>query len=286
MLFNSRPIRLTAVAGLLVVLLTLAATLPGKETGAPEAETATSPEIPPAVRALSDQGLQVANRFQAPAGLTGFTARAGGRELVVYATPDGNHALVGTMVDADGRNLSREHLETHLAAPDLGKAWSRLEEAEWVATGAEDPSRVVYMFTDPYCPYCNAIWRASRPYYQDGLQIRHLLVGVIRPESSDKAAAILDAEDPAAAFRDHQSQYGQSGSPEVPEAISDDALAAVEANGKLMTDLGVTGTPAVFYQDAEGAVKRADGMPRLSRLAEIYRLPERTAQHPSLQRFR
>jgi thiol:disulfide interchange protein DsbG len=206
--------------------------------------------------------------------------------VVLYATPDGGHVLVGTLLDAEGRNLSQQHLAKHLPEPDRNQDWARLADAEWIATGAEDPERVVYMFTDPYCPYCNAIWRASQPYYDDGLQIRHILVGVIRPQSGDKAAAILQADDPAAAFRSHQESYDRSNNAQVPDRVSDQARAAVQSNNQLMRELGIGGTPAVYYKTAEGKVKLANGMPKLSRLADMYRLPEQSVDDPSLDRFR
>ncbi|MEF8793306.1 thiol:disulfide interchange protein DsbG [Thiohalorhabdus sp.] len=265
--------------------LALLVGLIGLPAGAPAA-SGDDPELPPAVQALTTKGLQVVERFEAPGGLTGFTARAGGREVVVYATPDGEHVLLGTLLDERGNNLTKKHLAEHMPSRGMGEAWARLEEAQWIATGAKDPERVVYMFTDPFCPYCHAIWKASRPYYEEGLQIRHVLVGVIRPNSKAKAAAMLQADDPAAAFRAHQQAYGDGGGKQVSGEASDPALATVEANNRLMRDLGIGGTPAVIYKNGDGEVKLANGMPKLSKLADIYRLPEKTVDDPSLDRFR
>jgi len=265
--------------------LALMVGLIGLPAGA-SAASGNDPELPPAVQALTAQGLKVVERFEAPGGLTGFTARAGGRELALYVTSDGEHVLLGSMLDASGNNLTEKHLAAHMPERDMGEAWSRLEDAEWIATGAQDPERVVYMFTDPFCPYCNAIWKASRPYYEEGLQIRHVLVGVIRPNSKDKAAAMLQADDPAAAFRAHQEAYGNGGGKQVDGEVSDQGLATVKANNRLMRDLGIGGTPAVLYKDGDGKVKMANGMPKLSKLADIYRLPEKTVDDPSLDRFR
>ncbi|HKJ72088.1 MAG TPA: thiol:disulfide interchange protein DsbG [Gammaproteobacteria bacterium] len=291
---NAPSVRWIAALALLGGLLAAAVLLPDPQGATPEPGSGTSAEsasaesgeVPPAVQALTERGLQLAERFAAPGGLIGYTGRAGGRQVVVYATPDGGHAVIGTMVDASGRDLSSEQLKAHPAEPDRSEAWGRLEDAHWFATGAEDPKRVVYMFTDPFCPYCNAIWRASRPYYGEGLQIRHLLVGVIRPSSADKAAAILQSDRPAAAFRRHQAHYGEPGEDQLPAQISDDARAAVQANNRLMSRLGVSGTPAVFYRTADGTVKLASGMPPLSQLADIYRLPEQPVDDPALNRYR
>jgi thiol:disulfide interchange protein DsbG len=241
---------------------------------------------PPAVKALADRGLTIESQFEAPGGLTGYAARAGGREVVFYATPDGENVVVGTMIDARGNNLTRSHMAKHMPAPDLSADWAKLEEADWVAVGAEDPERVVYMFTDPNCPYCNSIWKATKPYYDNGLQVRHIMVGILRQSSMAKAAAILGADDPAAALRRHEESYEDDGGIAPAEDVSGEVEAQLKANNQLMRELGVNGTPAIFYKDGEGTVKSANGMPSLDRLAQIYRFPKEDPGHASLDRFR
>jgi thiol:disulfide interchange protein DsbG len=241
---------------------------------------------PPAVQALTDRGLSIENQFEAPGGLTGYTARAGGREVVFYATPDGENVVIGTMVDSQGRNLTRNHLAEHMPEPDLSSHWAKLEEANWIAVGAEDPERVVYMFTDPNCPYCNSIWQATEPYYDDGLQVRHIMVGIIKQSSLPKAAAIMSADDPAAALRRHEESYEDDGGIAAADSISTEVRQQLQANTQLMREVGVNGTPAIFYKDADGKVKSANGMPSLDRLAQIYRFPKQDPGHASLERFR
>ncbi|MFP4559849.1 MAG: thiol:disulfide interchange protein DsbG [Thiohalorhabdus sp.] len=242
-------------------------------------------DLPPAVKAMEGQGLEVVNRFEAPGGLTGYAARAGGQEVILYATPDGEHVLAGTMLDAEGTNLTQQQMAKHMPGPDMGEAWADLEAANWVAEGAEEPERVAYVFTDPNCPYCNALWKANQPYYEEGLQVRYLPVAMLKESSLGKAAAILEDEDPAEAMRRHEESFADGGiepmdSPEGPEARK------VQANTQLMQELGVQGTPAVFYKTESGEVESVSGMPGLDRLAEIYRLPKQDTGDPSLSRFR
>src|SRR2546429_3515415 len=48
---------------------------------------------------------------------------------------------------------------------------------------------------------CHKFWEAARPWVDAGkVQLRHILVGVIRDDSPAKAAAILQAPDRAAAL--------------------------------------------------------------------------------------
>lgn len=76
------------------------------------------------------------------------------------------------------------------------QVWAQLESATWVLDGKADAPRIVYTFSDANCPYCNHFWEAARPWVNSGkVQLRHLLVGIIREDSPAKAAAILGASD-------------------------------------------------------------------------------------------
>lgn len=237
---------------------------------------------PPAVQRVVDQGLEITRTFEAPGGLTGYAARNNGKEMLFYSTPDGMHVVLGPIIDAEGRNLSAEHAREFLAGPDWDNAWERVEkEGHWIAVGDEDPKRIIYTFTDPNCSFCNLFWRATADYFDDGLQVRHLLVGLIKPSSTPKGAAILGSGDPGERLAWHENHFDEGGV-DVPEQPDPDALARVQANTRLMRQLGLTGTPATFYRDEDGKVHMVSGMPRLKRLQAILRLPAQDHDDPKL----
>ena len=70
------------------------------------AATAAAADYPPAVRALMQQGVQVASQFDAGGGIKGYAARVRGEPLALYLMPDGKQLIVGTMLDANGADLS------------------------------------------------------------------------------------------------------------------------------------------------------------------------------------
>lgn len=239
-------------------------------------------DYPPAVKQLVEQGVEITEKFPAPGGLTGYAAHADGRALILYATPDGKHVIAGTMLDSTGRNLTEQHVKDHVPPPDLEATWTKLERATWIAEGATKPKRVVYVFDDPNCPYCNALWRASRPYLDKGAQVRHVMVAILGPTSAGKAAAILAADNPAEALARHERDYAKGGIRPLAK-ISDRTRARIEANNALMRELGVAATPAIFYRDANGRVRSLLGMPSLPVLAgEIFQLPVQPADTPAL----
>lgn len=252
---------------------------------------ATTPTFPPAIQHLVNSGVQVVRQFNAPSGLHGYVVQSHGRHTIVYATSDGKHALFGTLIDAHGNNITAAEAKQYIPKPNLQAAWQKLEKAHWIAEGAKHPKTIIYEFADPNCPFCHLFWLANRHYFDAGLQVRHILVGFLAPSSKLKAAAILDAPDPAAAYRRNEAHYKRGVSESeaggiAPEKSAKPAtLKKVESNTELMSALGVTGTPGIFYKDSHGKVHRIIGLPSLSKLPKIYRLPAQKLTDQALQPY-
>jgi thiol:disulfide interchange protein DsbG len=84
-----------------------------------------------------------------------------------------------------------------------------MEKASWILDGKKEAPVIVYVF-DPFCPYCKQFWQQARPWVESGkVQLRTILVGVIKPESPATAAAILAAKDPAKTWQDMASGEGK-----------------------------------------------------------------------------
>src|SRR5690606_21885210 len=81
---------------------------------------AQAEELPAAIKAVEARGAEVVGRFDAPGGLQGYAARYNGQGMALYLTPDGEHVLVGSLLDAKGEDLTRGHLEKLVYEP-LGK---------------------------------------------------------------------------------------------------------------------------------------------------------------------
>src|SRR5699024_10965358 len=203
--------------------------------------------------------------------------------IAVYAADESDRVIIGQMIDGRGNNLTERHLADHAPKPDLEAAWARLERADWIREGSPEAERVVYVFTDPNCPYCSAFWRASRPYVGEQAQLRHVMVGVIRPDSTNKSAAILAADDPAAALADHErSSDGIAPMDPIPQSLQQRLL----AHHQLMSELGAQATPAIFFRDESGEVRRLMGMQSLGVIAEdIFQQPKQATGDPSLERY-
>ncbi|PMR73172.1 thiol:disulfide interchange protein DsbG [Billgrantia endophytica] len=219
---------------------------------------------PAPVGALADQGLEIHGEFEAPGGLTGYAASHQGREMALYLTPDGEHAIVGTMVDAEGNDLSEAALDELVRAPQELAAWERLENSHWIQDGDADAPRVLYTFTDPNCPYCRRFWEQARPWVEAGeVQLRHIMVGILQQNSPAKAAALLGADDPAAALHAHSG----SGEDIQPAAQPREVEDQVYRNNQLFDELGLYATPTTLFQH-DGRLERVDGMPSEERMLQ------------------
>jgi len=242
-------------------------------------------EYPPVIAHLLGSGVKVAATFKAPAGLTGYVVTAGGQPHVIYVTGEEQYAIVGTMLDADGNNLTQAQLNEHLPKPDYSALWQAAEKATWIAEGAKDPKTIVYALADPHCPYCHAFWLASQAYEKVGLQVRWIWVSYLHADGEAKVAAMLEAKDPAKAMNRHERHFRQGGiaplkNPD-PKVIKE-----IQANTRLMQQFGINGTPAILYKDGDGDAKLIQGMPGLSLLPQIFGLPEQKIDDPQLDRFR
>ena len=71
--------------------------------------------------------------------------------------------------------------------------------------------RVVDVFFDPNCPYCHELYEDLRPWIgSQGLRLRWIPVAVLARSSEGKAAAMLQAADPARALARNESEYGRN----------------------------------------------------------------------------
>ena len=228
-----------------------------------------SSELPPPIRALTTKGISIEKPMQAPPGFLGYVGEYKGSKLPVYLLPDEKHVLIGSVYDAQGGDLTSAPF-AEASTPAFGEAeWQKLEQATWIAEGASKPDRIVYAFTDTECPYCHRLWQESLPLLKGGkTQIRHLIVAVISPKSGPRAAAILQSKDRADAFQRHEQNFGHSPFPDSGE-VPKDTGKILTANAALMNQLGIFGTPALIYHDAEGKVRVQSGVPDPATLRKI-----------------
>lgn len=247
--------------------------------------TAIAQTRPAALKGMERQGITVVGKLPDTGGMQTWAGYLDQQAVALYITPDGKHAIAGTMLDANGRDVTPAALDNMVAGAMTSTVWSSLEAARWIADGKSDAPRTVYVFTDMNCPYCNKLWSDARPWVDAGkVQLRHIVVGIIKENSAAKAAAVLSADNPTEALAQHSRLHTaenaramQQGRPrplsdrgvqpmqKIPPAIQ----AQIDSNHALLRSLRLNATPALVWKDANGHVKTRTGGPAAA-LKEIF----------------
>lgn len=219
-------------------------------------------QYPAPIESVIDQGVEIIDTFDAPAGMMGYAAMMRGQPLAIYVTPDKQYAIVGSMIDAQGVNLTAETMGSLVEGPRMERAWKELENSAWVADGSDDAPVIIYTFTDTNCPYCHKFREAADPWIKAGkVQFRHIVVAILRESSMAKGATILGSDDPEAMMDKHHQQFTQGGLEVDQEAVEKGQI-RVQLNTNMMQRLGFGATPTSFYKDKDGKIQSVQGMPQ------------------------
>lgn len=226
-------------------------------------------ELPAPVKAIEKQGITIIKPFEAPGGVKGWLGKYQDMGVTIYLTPDGKHAISGYMYDEEGKNLSEQVIQKEIYAPAGRELWQRMEKANWLLDGNKDAPRIIYVFADPFCPYCLQFWQQARPWVDAGkVQLRTLLVGVIKPESTGAAAAILAAADPAKTWHDYERSGGKMALTTLP-STSPEQIKTLNANQAIMDALGASATPAIYYMNTNQELQQVAGLPDNTQLESM-----------------
>jgi thiol:disulfide interchange protein DsbG len=226
-------------------------------------------ELPAPIKALQAKGAHIVSSFDAPGGLRGYAAEYNKQAIALYLTADGEHVLAGNLYDAKGQDLSRAPLEKLVYEPMSKEIWAKLEKTTWIADGSQTAPKIVYLFSDANCPYCNMFWEQARPWVKAGkVQLRHIMVGIIREDSAAKAAALLADKNPEVALTKHEAA-GRSSTLKPLAKIPADIQAKLDGNMELMNQMGLSATPSIFYLDDKGQMQQIQGAPQGKALEEM-----------------
>lgn len=211
---------------------------------------------------LEKQGYNFVKQIDAPQGMQGWAGFKDEYPSTVFISNDQKYYLVGDLFNAQDQNLTEAAIEQHVKSAVLDQIWNSLQQSTWIKDGADDAARIVYVFNDVNCPYCHTFWQQARPWVESGkVQLRHIMVGVIRPSSKAQAASILNAPNRDELFKQYNQSSGKMKIKEMaklPQALSDQ----LDHNAQLMEKYGFYATPALVWKDAKGQIKSQQGAPK------------------------
>jgi thiol:disulfide interchange protein DsbC len=157
-----------------------------------------------------------------------------------YVSADGEYLLNGTLYEIN----SRKDLTTPKVAKVKVEMIEKVGEENMVIFAPEKYQHTVTVFTDIDCGYCRKLHNEIQQYNDQGIRVRYLMyprAGIGSP-SYQKAVNVLCAEDRKKAMT--RAKAGE----EVEEKQCENSVAQ---HYNLGQELGVTGTPAIFFENGE-----------------------------------
>ncbi len=191
-------------------------------------------------------------------GLWEVQLRTPGGMQVLYTDSTGSYLIEGTIHDLrNDRNLTEERLRRLNAVKFESLP---LDQAVKIQRGSG--RRVLVMFSDPYCPYCQQFEKTLQTV--DDITIYVFMYPVIRPQNASHSKAVWCAPDRAKAWLDlallHKPPPGAA-----------TCEGPVDKNLTLGRLLGVNSTPTLIFANGE---KVAGGLPA----ADLVDLMEQAAR--------
>lgn len=135
-------------------------------------------------------------------------------------------------------------------------------EASGFTAGSAISARTVYVFFDPQCPHCAALWGAAKPLKSQAKFV-WIPVALMNKTSEGQGAALLAAQNPVAAMDEHEALMAAQKGGIAPSGNLDAQKALVAKNTELMKRFGFASIPTIVAQHAQtGAlVTREGGLP-------------------------
>ncbi len=162
----------------------------------------------------------------------------------VYATADGKHFVAGEIYAVSGGKIV--NLTDQERNVERAKAMASLDKKDMVVFAPKEKAKkVLYVFTDVDCGYCQLLHSKVPEYNEMGVEIRYLAYprAGMGSNSSNKMVSAWCAKDPHDALTKLKLRQ------EIPQNLCADN--PVASHFELSRKLGLTGTPAMITESGE-----------------------------------
>ncbi len=122
-------------------------------------------------------------------------------------------------------------------------------EGKGFSVGSTMAARTVYVFFDPQCPHCAALWVAAKPLKSQARFV-WMPVSLINPTSTTQGAALLAAADPVTAMDQHEASMVAKQGGIMAKGDVEAQKAQVMANTALMNRYGFGSVPVIVGKHA------------------------------------
>lgn len=163
----------------------------------------------------------------------------------VYVTGDGQYFIAGDVFQVTPGQIV--NLTEKARDGDRAKAVAAIDKKDMIifAPDKENVKKVLYVFTDVDCGYCQLLHSKMAEYNDLGVEVRYLAYprAGIGSKSANKLVSAWCADDPKAALTKLKERKS------IPDKTCKDNPVAEQYN--LARTIGLTGTPALVLEDGE-----------------------------------
>ncbi|KAA8732787.1 DsbC family protein [Acinetobacter qingfengensis] len=177
--------------------------------------------------------------------VTGKSPISGIYEVMVegeltYTDDNGRYFFIGNLIDyPNKRSVSQQRMQ-ELSRIDVKK----LPLTQAIKHVKGNGQRVLYIFTDPDCPYCKQLEKDLTQVNNITLYIFPYPITALHPNAATTAQKIWCSAKPYEAWQSYVLQDKQP-------TGSTNCKNPIEANSQLGKQLGVDGTPTFFLKDGQ-----------------------------------
>ncbi|WP_332816087.1 thioredoxin fold domain-containing protein [Ramlibacter sp.] len=123
------------------------------------------------------------------------------------------------------------------------------QQARGFSLGSAMAARVVYVFFDPQCPHCAALWEAVQPL-RARARFVWIPVALLNDKSAPQGATLLAAADPVEAMDRHEASLRSQQGGITASGVTDELKAAIQRNTRLMDSFGFASVPTAVGKHA------------------------------------
>ncbi len=217
----------------------------------------------------------ILNQFNAVANLQGFVVQSSHdhNQSIIYADTQGRYLVLGTIVGADGRNISEQNYQQYIAPQSANVAFNYIGSTAWIQQGSNDAPHQMYVIIDPNCIYCHRLYESLQPFIESGqLAVRWLPVAFLKNTSIGRAYALLSSANPLQTLAQNEKNFDEaSENGGVPPLNNPSALVQqqLQNNMAFLTEAEINATPALLYRTVNGNARLDMGMIDPTKLKDL-----------------
>ncbi len=259
-------IRTAIILGIILIVLSVGLTQVYLTHRNPSMTTAQAEAL---LNLATKNSVKVLKHFPATCNLEGFVVTSNKRQTqkgIVYVNKRYHYLISGVLINGEGQNIVEQDFNKYIEPANALKAFKDIDTTHYVTQGKADGPHKAYIIVDPNCIFCHKLYEAVKPMIASGkLSVRWIIVGIIKPSSKAKAAAILSAKNPDQALRYNEQHFSvktEEGGIKPLKNPSAQVKKEIQDNIDFMMKNQITATPVILYKTNGNVLKLQTGLPQ------------------------